>query len=82
MTNSDDKAGLPGQDNISAEHVHSTHSADGLPKDAQRGFQPPEIIRQMTAEEREYLEKKLIRKIDLRILPMIVLMYIMNYIDR
>lgn len=82
MTGSDDKTGLPVQDNISAEHVHSTHSVDGPQKDAQRGFQPPEIIRQMTPEEREHLEKKLIRKIDLRILPMIILMYILNYIDR
>jgi hypothetical protein len=47
-----------------------------------RGLQPPEIIRAMTAEHRAELEKKLRRKIDLRLLPMIILMYILNYIDR
>jgi MFS family permease len=45
-------------------------------------FQPPEIIRHMSAEERAIREKKLRRKIDMRLLPMIVLMYILNYIDR
>lgn len=82
MSGTDDKAALPAADNISAEVAHSTHSADGAAKDAPRGFEPPEIIRQLTPDERERLEKKLLRKIDFRILPMIVIMYILNYIDR
>lgn len=36
---------------------------------------------ELTPEERE-IEKKLRRKIDMRIMPMIVLVYLMNYIDR
>ncbi|KAM5355034.1 hypothetical protein ACJ41O_001680 [Fusarium nematophilum] len=36
----------------------------------------------MTPEERAALEKKLRWKIDLRLLPMLVLIYIMNYLDR
>ena len=36
----------------------------------------------MTAEERAEREKKLVRKIDLRLLPLIILMYILNYLDR
>lgn len=48
----------------------------------QRGLEPPEIIRNMSPEERARLEKKLRLKIDLRLLPMIILMYILNYIDR
>lgn len=48
----------------------------------QWGLQPPEILRAMSGEERMALEKKLRRKIDLRILPMIIVMYILNYIDR
>ncbi|KIW01978.1 uncharacterized protein PV09_06813 [Verruconis gallopava] len=32
--------------------------------------------------EREEKERKLIRKIDLRLLPILIVMYIMNYIDR
>lgn len=39
-------------------------------------------IADMTPEERASLEKKLLWKIDLRLLPMLVLMYIMNYLDR
>lgn len=35
----------------------------------------------LTPEEREH-EKRLKRKIDLRIMPMVVLVYLMNYIDR
>lgn len=35
----------------------------------------------LTDEERA-IEKKLVRKIDLRIMPLIVLVYLMNYIDR
>ncbi|KAH8596451.1 major facilitator superfamily domain-containing protein [Bisporella sp. PMI_857] len=45
-------------------------------------FEAPEFIRNMTVEERARVELKLRRKIDLRLMPMIVLMYIMNYLDR
>jgi hypothetical protein len=36
----------------------------------------------MTPEQRLHAESGLRRKIDLRLLPMVVLMYIMNYLDR
>jgi hypothetical protein len=42
----------------------------------------PELVRNMTPEIREKLENSLRKKIDLRLLPMIVLMYILNYLDR
>lgn len=45
-------------------------------------LQAPDFIRNLTPEEREHLEKKLKRKIDIRLLPAIIIMYIMNYIDR
>ncbi|KAI0400496.1 major facilitator superfamily domain-containing protein [Xylaria palmicola] len=47
-----------------------------------RGLQPPDIIARLTPEERIDLEKRLVRKIDWRLLPMIIIMYILNYIDR
>ncbi|TRX95811.1 hypothetical protein FHL15_003365 [Xylaria flabelliformis] len=47
-----------------------------------RGLQPPEIIARLTPEERIALEKRLVRRIDWRLLPMIIIMYILNYIDR
>lgn len=36
---------------------------------------------ELTPEEKE-IEKKLVRKIDARIMPLMVLVYLMNYIDR
>lgn len=42
----------------------------------------PELLRDLSPEERQALEKKLVRRIDLRLLPMLILMYIMNYLDR
>lgn len=47
-----------------------------------RGLEPPPILVAMSAEQRATLEAHLVRKVDLRLLPMIVIMYIMNYIDR
>jgi hypothetical protein len=49
---------------------------------ALRGMQPPAIIANLTAEQRLELETRLRKKIDLRLMPMIIIMYIMNYIDR
>jgi hypothetical protein len=48
----------------------------------QRTFQPPELVRLMSPEQRLIAEAHLRRKIDLRLLPMVVIMYIMNYLDR
>ncbi|POS85793.1 hypothetical protein EPUL_003340 [Erysiphe pulchra] len=42
----------------------------------------PDFLREKSNEQRNALEKKLKRKIDLRLLPMLVLIYIMNYLDR
>lgn len=42
----------------------------------------PESLRNLTKEEITILNKKLIRKIDLIVLPIIGILYILNYIDR
>ncbi|CAH0034038.1 unnamed protein product [Clonostachys rhizophaga] len=42
----------------------------------------PESLRQYSADEMKRLEKKLVRKIDLVILPIVGILYILNYIDR
>jgi hypothetical protein len=60
------------------EKVEAANVEDSRP----RRMQPPEFIRNLTPEEREHLEKRLKRKIDVRLLPAIIIMYIMNYIDR
>ncbi|KAJ5107708.1 nicotinamide mononucleotide permease [Penicillium angulare] len=42
----------------------------------------PESLRQITQEERSNIERRIVRKIDFLILPIIMLLYILNYIDR
>ncbi|KAF1844242.1 pantothenate transporter liz1 [Cucurbitaria berberidis CBS 394.84] len=43
---------------------------------------PPPLVAAMTPEQRIEAETKMRQKIDTRLLPMIILMYIMNYLDR
>lgn len=67
--------------------VLAAHSSDvppqtGAGSGVRRGLQPPEFLLNMSMEERLDLETKLKRKIDLRLMPAIILMYILNYIDR
>ena len=47
-----------------------------------KNLELPESLRDLTDEEFDALEKRTKRKIDLRILPMVVLIYILNYLDR
>ena len=42
----------------------------------------PESLRELGADEFERLNKKLVRKMDLVILPIIGILYILNYVDR
>jgi hypothetical protein len=42
----------------------------------------PDILAKMTDEERMHLETRLRRKMDWRLLPILIFLYIMNYIDR
>ncbi|KAI2605834.1 major facilitator superfamily domain-containing protein [Hypoxylon fragiforme] len=70
------------------EATTTTASAAGLPNVAElaqpnmRGLRAPEIIARLSPEQRVELETRLRKKIDLRLLPMLILMYILNYIDR
>lgn len=45
-------------------------------------IEPPELVKNMSHEERLQAEKHLVRKIDSRLLPAAIIMYIMNYLDR
>lgn len=45
-------------------------------------LQPPASLANISPEELDMLERKLKRKIDLRLMPAIIIMYILNYIDR
>ncbi|THU92751.1 MFS general substrate transporter [Dendrothele bispora CBS 962.96] len=41
-----------------------------------------EPIPELGTSERDYVERKLVRKLDMRLLPTIIVIFIMNYIDR
>ncbi|KAH9886132.1 major facilitator superfamily domain-containing protein [Xylariomycetidae sp. FL2044] len=42
----------------------------------------PPLLRDLSEEEYRALEKKLVRKMDIRLMPTVILIYIMNYLDR
>jgi len=44
--------------------------------------QMPTCLVNLSSEERDQMERKLVRKIDIRLLIMMVVMYILNYLDR
>ncbi|EPE09849.1 pantothenate transporter liz1 [Ophiostoma piceae UAMH 11346] len=73
----------PATDSTTVVRVDDKIVADAATAQAvSRGLQPPAFLLNMTAEERIAMEKRLKRKIDSRLMPMIILMYILNYIDR
>ena len=49
---------------------------------ARRRREAPLLVKDLSSEDRKRLELALVRKIDLRLLPMVILMYILNYLDR
>ena len=66
----------PAIDEISDDVVPSTE------RPVHAKLEPPPLVAAMSQEYRMEAEAKLRRKIDTRLLPMIILMYIMNYLDR
>ena len=69
---------------ISVEHIledriaPTTLEAGSASDEGARKLQPPPLVAAMTAEVREQAEQRLKRKIDMRLLPMVILMYIMS----
>ena len=64
-----------------AQHVSHASLGD-VPTVTRTRREPPELVKDLSPEERQHLEAALVRKIDTRLLPMIILMYILNYLDR
>ncbi|KAG5928369.1 hypothetical protein E4U42_000762 [Claviceps africana] len=81
MATSDDNA-LPKVHPKSTGAVRSTCSVERPTMAFSRSLRPPDVICHWTAEERRHHEKKLLWKIDVRVLPMIIIMQTLNYIDR
>lgn len=63
---------------------HSSHTHDVVSKDEQLHQLPASGAAALDPTSPEYreLEKRLVRKIDLRLMPIIILLYILNYLDR
>lgn len=68
-------------DKQAAEYLDEVEDANTANKPS-RALEAPELIRNLSPEERVRLEKKLTRKIDFRLLPAVIIMYILNYLDR
>jgi hypothetical protein len=62
------------EDRIAPTTLEAGSSNEGV----RHKLQPPPLVAAMTAEERELAEKRLRKKIDRRLLPLIILMYIMS----
>lgn len=56
------------------------HVANADSRDPTR--EAPRYVAGLTPEDREKAEKALVRKIDWRLLPIVIVMYILNYLDR
>lgn len=56
-----------------SSHDHPDHN---------NALRPPSWIAALSPAERQDLEKKLKRKIDWRLMPAVLIMYFLNYIDR
>lgn len=54
--------------------IQKWHAGNAAPK--------PAVLQHLSDEDLENLEKRLRRKIDVRLLPCMILIYIMNYLDR
>lgn len=62
------------------DQVHLEETSSGF--DIQKSNDPVTLYRTYSADEVAAIEKRLVRKLDSRILPTIVLIYILNYLDR
>lgn len=55
---------------------------DELEARRQAGPHPPDFLSHLSPEARQELETRLKRKIDARLMPALIVMYMLNYIDR
>jgi len=72
----DHKAGV---DTISDDAVPTAEAGHGP---SHSKLEPPPLVAAMSQAHRLDAEARLRKKIDTRLLPMIIIMYIMNYLDR
>lgn len=68
-------------DRLSDDNIEPTSHDPGHGASSSKLVPPPSVAA-MSAEQRIEFEDNLRRKIDIRLLPMIILMYIMNYLGK
>lgn len=71
----------PSQDDkaqFEAQHIDHAPSRSSEHSSAPKGEDP---INHWTPDERVKAEQKLVRKLDFRLMPMMIVIFIMNYID-
>lgn len=71
----------PTTDRLSDDNIVTTQLEAGHGASHSKLVAPP-LVAAMTPEQRIAAEAKMRRKIDTRLLPMIILMYIMNYLGK
>lgn len=76
----DQKAHVSGDDAVEDTRMETSSLKLEAAVATDRGM--PECLRHMSQEELNNLEKGLLRKVDRRLLPMMIIIYIMNYLDR
>ncbi|KAM9897139.1 hypothetical protein OXX79_007058 [Metschnikowia pulcherrima] len=67
---------------VSIAEEEKTHIAHVESATSQKKVAKPEILQKYTDEEIDEMHVKITRKVDIRLLPMLVLLYILNYLDR
>lgn len=60
----------------------SSHLEHGASKTAPHDESVPEILRQYSSDELDAMEKSIVRRIDFRTLPILVILFILNILDR
>lgn len=70
------------QDDSYASHVHKEHLLGEDDIESRSSNAMPEILRQLTPKEYKKVGDKATLKMDIIIVPCLMLMYILNYLDR
>ncbi|KAF7128534.1 hypothetical protein CNMCM5793_003322 [Aspergillus hiratsukae] len=70
------------EDGIDKSHIDNVEVAVANADRPNPRKEAPAYVAGLDPEERRKAERALVRKIDIRLLPMLVIMYILNYLDR
>lgn len=67
-----------GDDTVKVEHTTDiTQDITAIPRDNR-----PEVLRNLTPDELIQLEKRLVRRLDFRCLPILIFLFLLNILDR